>query len=964
MTKPLTALLHKSFLCLLLCVMTLPAKAQSDEVTQKTLKEAQAIIDRFTGGRLPLRLELSREKTESGCDSYSTAMENGTLVVKGSNGVALCRGAYDFIRSHGAGICSWQGRAFFPKALPRSAAEKVVVSPFRDHYYLNVVTYGYTMPYWNQERWDEEIDWMALHGIDMPLALVAQEAVYRLVFQQMGFSDPQISQWEVGPAHLPWMRMGNLSGNSFDGPLTESWNSMQIELQKHILERMRTLGMKPIFPAFGGFVPPAFKDKYPEDVELTGWGWVPSDYRNYRLSPNNKLFVEIGSRFIHTWDSIFGKGDRYLSDSFNEMAIPHNKTLLTQYGDSIYKSIHQANPDAKWVMQGWTLGYQRGDWKDGHFEALVKNVPDDRFMMLDMASDYNKFIWGNSYDWDFYPKFYNKEWVWSVIPNMGGKTALTGNLEYYANGRLDALKSSNRGNLTGYGFAPEGVENNEMVYELLCDGGWTDQRIDLKSWMTNYAKSRYGSDITAVESYYEGLRNSVYSSFTDHPRFGWQTAGNTIGTGSINKNSAYQKGVEELFAQLSDKPQGTLLMNDLIEAVAIYTGGKVEDICAKIKSYAGNNRKEEARQLLLVIDTLMRDMDRALSCHTLFRLDRWEQQAQDCGTTSAEKKKYAKNARRIVSVWYGDHTYNEPVCDYAARLWSGMIRDYYHPRLRATLEQLIDGKKTDLIALENDFIHKAPALSPIDPVPADTIGFLKQLMERAAKATTSSIVRQSAIKSSDDFENTWYTIRGGSEALIEHALTQQGDEAALGISAYIGSGQQMWRFIATPTEGTYIIENRYGQSIKAAAEVAPATTLGTHSVKMKLQLKDDGSKRWTITPDGATGTGLHASQAGNVVMWDSSTEGSAWILEELPEAIVPEAVSADFERYIQKLEALRTSPMGQKAGQVKNAEMLEAAIAKVKEWAADINHQSYNAFLRKYAELYRSILLTKEELER
>ncbi len=963
MKKNLLSLTRRSFLAWLLCAMVLPMMAQNDVDEQKIIAEAKSIIDRFTGGQLPLRLELSRKKTADGCDSYSTAMENGTLVVKGSNGVALCRGAYDFIRSNGAGIRSWQGQAFFPDALPANAAEKVVVSPFRDHYYLNVVTYGYTMPYWNQERWDEEIDWMALHGIDMPLALVAQEAVYRIVFKQMGFTDEQVDKWEVGPAHLPWMRMGNLSGNSFDGPLTPAWNDMQIDLQKHILKRMRVLGMKPIFPAFGGFVPPAFKDKYPNDIELTGWGWVPSDYRNYRLSPSNKLFVEIGSRFVHAWDSIFGKGDRYLSDSFNEMAIPNDKTLLTQYGDSIYKSIHQANPDAKWVMQGWTLGYQRGDWDEDNFHSLVKNVPDDRFMVLDMASDYNKFFWGNSYDWDFYPKFYNKEWVWSVIPNMGGKTAMTGYLEYYANGRLDALNSKNRGNLTGYGFAPEGVENNEMVYELLCDGGWSGQRIDLNRWMTNYAKSRYGSEMAAVESYYNGLRNSVYNSFTDHPRFGWQTAGNTMGTGSINKNNEYRKGVEHLFTQLPEGTKGTLLMNDLIEAAVIYAGGKVEDLCAKIKSYAENNRKDEARKLILTVDTLMTDMDRALSAHTVYRLDKWEQQAQDCGTTDAEKKMYAKNARRIVSIWYGDHTYEEPVCDYAARLWSGLIRDYYQPRLRAALKRMVDGKETDCIALENDFVNKAPTLSVMKPLPADTIAFLKELVQRAGNATSSAVVRQTVIKTSDDFENTWYAIRGGHDILNEHALTQQGDEATLGIRPYVGSGQQMWRLIPTAEKDTYIIENRNGQCIKATSSVAPCTTSGTASVTMRIQLKGDHSKRWTIVPCEMDNKGLHAAKEGDVTTWDSSAEGSSWIFEELPEAIVPEVVSADFERYVAKLESLRTKPMGKKVGQVKSVKALEAAIATVKEWATDINHQSYNAFLKKYAKLYQSILMTEEMLD-
>ncbi len=131
---------------------------------------------------------------------------------------------------------------------------------------------------------------------------------------------------------------------------------------------------------------------------------------------------------------------------------------------------------------------------------------------------------------------------------------------------------------------------------------------------------------------------------------------------------------------------------------------------------------------------------------------------------------------------------------------------------------------------------------------------------------------------------------------------------------------------------------------------------------MKIKLKTDDSKRWTIVPSTMGNNGLHAASEGNVTTWDSSTDGSSWIFEELPEAIVPEAVSADFERYIKKLEALRKKPMGEKVGQVKSAEVLEAAIATVKEWAADINHQSYNSFLKKYAELYQSILLTEEDL--
>ncbi len=56
-----------------------------------------------------------------------------------------------------------------------------------------------------------------LHGVNMPLALVGYEAILARVWKKMGLTDEEINSYFVGPAHLPWMRMGNISG--VDGPL-------------------------------------------------------------------------------------------------------------------------------------------------------------------------------------------------------------------------------------------------------------------------------------------------------------------------------------------------------------------------------------------------------------------------------------------------------------------------------------------------------------------------------------------------------------------------------------------------------------------------------------------------------------------------------------------------------------------------------------------------------------------------
>ena len=725
--------------------------------------EATAVINRFMGEQaqdgkaLKVKVQLSLAKTADGRDSYSYSYQGGTLTVKASDAVAACRGFYDFVKSHGAGISSWSGNRFEASALTHKPinpkTSKTVTSPFRDHQYMNVVTYGYTAPYWDEARWDQEIDWMALHGIDMPLLLIAQEQVYREVFMDMGLTKEEIDAWEVGPAHLPWMRMGNLSGNSFDGPLGEGWNDSQVKLCKHVIDRMRRLGMKPICPAFGGFVPKDFVKHYEGTIDYTGWDWVPRDTRNYRLNPGSKAFAEVGTRFIKKWEEKFGKCTYYLSDSFNEMEIPQDKALMTSYGDAIYKSIRDANPDAVWTMQGWTVGFQRGSWGNGIFEALVKNVPDDRFMLLDMATDYNKTWWGSSYNWDEYPAFYGKEWVWSTIPNMGGKTAYTGVIDYYANGRLDAQNSPNRGNLTGYGVAAEGVENNEIIYELIADAGWVGAKdsIDVTSWLENYARCRYGDYTEQDKLLYDAMRKSVYNSFRDHPQFAWQVRNNVIGRGSVQVNDAFYAAVEELFSNpdnLKSANPNNLKTYDLIEAAAMYVSGKIEVVNSNIRRAVEADNRAAANELLGQLSGLMLRLDRALTAHLLYNIEVWEKKAMDMATNEGacpelverDVKRNAVNARRIVSVWYGDHKKDEPVNDYACRIWAGLIRDYYLPRLIGTWNKRINGIPFDQIAFENSFVEKAPALTPQQPLAdADVIDYLVQLVQEACALAGTDI---------------------------------------------------------------------------------------------------------------------------------------------------------------------------------------------------------------------------------
>lgn len=699
--------MKKNVLLIFLCCTPYLLTAKVDRTCKK---EVRQVFERVLPG-ITQHIILEEIPDQKECDVFEQQIVNDKLIIKGSSGVALARGFYDFLRKNELGQIGWSGsRIEWPESLSGLHTNRVV-SPVEHHYYYNVVTYGYSMPYWTWERWSQEIDWMALHGIDMPLALVANEAISTRVWKKLGLTDQEIGEYLVGPAHFPWMRMGNISG--IDSPLPQQWHKDQIALQHQILKRMRNLGMTPICPGFAGFVPKAIQRLYP-DLKIVETSW--NVFHNWMISPQEDLFEQIGKMFIEEWEKEFGKNTHYLVDSFNEMDVPfppkgttERSELLASYGDKVYRSIKAGNPDATWVMQGWMFGYQRYIWDYETLQALVSKVPDNKMLLLDLAADYNANFWKNTFNWDFYKGFFNKNWVYSVIPNMGGKTGFTGILDFYANGHLEALNSPNRGNLQAIGMAPEGIENNEVLYELFTDAAWGTTRIDVKKWLESYSKSRYGVYNEDLSRYWDNMLASVYGSFTDHPRFNWQTRPGTAMNGTMQINDAFFKAFEA-FASCADKMQGNELYQiDLRENMAMYLSGKLEILVQAISQAYLNNEKDAYDALTADFERIMLSLDSLLAGHPTLNLNRWIDYARAHSEDATLQDYYEKNARRIVTVW------GPPVDDYATKIWGGLIRDYYLPRWKAYFNAQREGKPYQIASWELDWVENKRGTSPVVP---------------------------------------------------------------------------------------------------------------------------------------------------------------------------------------------------------------------------------------------------------
>ena len=667
------------------------------------VKASEDVIVRTIGSLDGITLQ--EIPSEGGKDCYEICAQDGLLVVKGSSPSAICYAFNKYLRYACGSMITWGGKHLeLPETWPDW--QEKATSPYQFRYFLNVCTFGYTAPYWDWNRWAEELDWMALHGINMPLASVASEAIARRVWVKLGLSEEEADAFFTGPAHLPWHRMGNL--NAFDGPLTNSWHESQIALQHKILDKMRALGMEPIAPAFAGFVPPAFMKKHPEiKANQLLWGGFDVAYNACVLAPDSPYFQEIGKLFIQEWEKEFGDAKYYLSDSFNEMKLPVDKddvagkhSLLAQYGEAIYKSIAAGDPDAVWVTQGWTFGYQHDFWDKESMKALLSRVPDDKLIIVDLGNDYPKWVWHTEQTWKVQEGFYGKQWIYSYVPNFGGKVLPTGDLTMYATGSVEALNSPYSENLVGFGSAPEGLENNEVVYELLADMGWTAENIDLDQWLKQYCLSRYGYWDEGMQGVWKLLHGSVYSSLYSYPRFTWQTVVPDQRRKSLHDiNDDFGKAAE-LFLGYAEKCSGSqLYMNDAVEFAALYLA-ELADRCyeeALKKGPDAHVKVARTVEILKVVDGL-------LASHPDYNLKLWVDYARAYGQDEAQKNLYESNAKRLITTWGG---WQE---DYAARFWAGLIGDYYIPRI----QKYFSNEASGLDQWEENWI-KTPWTSSVEP---------------------------------------------------------------------------------------------------------------------------------------------------------------------------------------------------------------------------------------------------------
>jgi alpha-N-acetylglucosaminidase len=613
---------------------------------------------------------------EGATRGYEYEAKDGALTVAATDGVSASVALHHYLRECCELSVGWD--TVLPLRLtsladspPRQGSARV-----QDGYYFNFCTFSYTMPYWDWADWEREIDWMALHGITMPLAITGHEAALHDAYSLLGLDDHTIRGFLGGPGYLPFQFMGCLDG--FAGPLPASWIESHRELGARILDRERAFGMTPVLPAFTGHVP----HQIASSSRAARRDW--QGFETWVLDPADPLYERLSTEIARAQIKLFGTDHLYAADPFIEMIpVDADPSFPGAVATATLAGLRAADPDAVWLMQAWPFSYQREFWTEDRVTAFLDAIPNDRMLVADLWAEYDPL-------WERFEEFSGKPWLWCALLNFGGRTDPVADLRAVPAAIDTALAAPNPP--TGLGLSMEATRNNPVFFELVTDQIW-NRVTDLDAWLDAFVAQRYDRSAATLRTAWRGLLNTVYDTrglriypaqfngiLTAKPSYAGMAEARANVTGTLWYEPAELAAAWERMIEVAEHDHDLVtgpLGHDLVE-VGIAFMVRVADhyyLDAVERSAAlGAASRPHVDRFLRVFD----DLDRMLAARPEYTFQHWESKALSWAGDQAERDVLRDNARRIITVW---GTTSSPLLDdYAGRHWSGLVGGYYRDR--------------------------------------------------------------------------------------------------------------------------------------------------------------------------------------------------------------------------------------------------------------------------------------------
>ena len=309
-------------------------------------------------------------ESDNGYDCYEIYSEDKKVVLAGNSPLSQAMAYYDYLgKYHGVVITSGDydistiSSAPLPeKKISRTIKKKIRAMTSYESFSLNGNFRGF-------DRWEKEIDFMAMHGFNRALQPVGFDGVLFRTLTDIGMPENFCLEFSSGPAFLMNQLTGNIAGtNSIN---SKEYLERKITVGKLISDRERSLGIEPIFPAAIPSVPFSLRKKYIKmDIfKAPMWHNFPPIFF---IRPKNAFFSVFNKKFLTIQREALGETHSYIFEGVYESDKKGYNSHLADLGKALEEMLGEFDTEAVCYLQTSSINAD-----------FFKNCSGNRYIFLD-----------------------------------------------------------------------------------------------------------------------------------------------------------------------------------------------------------------------------------------------------------------------------------------------------------------------------------------------------------------------------------------------------------------------------------------------------------------------------------------------------------------------------------------------------------------------------------------------------
>ena len=309
-------------------------------------------------------------ESDNGYDCYEIYSEDKKVVLAGNSPLSQAMAYYDYLgKYHGVVITSGDydistiSSAPLPEEkISRTIKKKIRAMTSYESFSLNGNFRGF-------DRWEKEIDFMAMHGFNRALQPVGFDGILFRTLTDIGMPENFCLEFSSGPAFLMNQLTGNIAGtNSIN---SKEYLERKITVGKLISDRERSLGIEPIFPAAIPSVPFSLRKKYIKmDIfKAPMWYNFPPIFF---IRPKNAFFSVFNKKFLTIQREALGETHSYIFEGVYESDKKGYNSHLSDLGKALEEMLGEFDAEAVCYLHTSSINAD-----------FFKNCSGDRYIFLD-----------------------------------------------------------------------------------------------------------------------------------------------------------------------------------------------------------------------------------------------------------------------------------------------------------------------------------------------------------------------------------------------------------------------------------------------------------------------------------------------------------------------------------------------------------------------------------------------------